>query len=92
MIGLNELIKYTTMNNTDNCLEYAESKFLPTDAEAKVLMMEICKCDTAEAFKRLSTQKRDEYIKALGNSGISIRQLARISGISKGIVERVLKG
>jgi len=91
MIGLNELIKYTTMDNTDNCLEYAESKFFLTDDEAKVLMMEICKCDTAEAFKKLSTQKRNEYIKALGNSGISIRQLGRISGISKGIVDRVLR-
>ena len=91
MTGLNELIKYISMNNTDNCLEYAESRFLPTDAEAKSLMMELCECSTVEAFMKLNTQKRDEHIKALCNNGISIRQLGRISGISKGIIERILK-
>ena len=91
MTGLSELIKHTNMSCADNCLEYTERKFIPTDAEAKKVMMELCICNTIETVKHFSMQQRDEYIRALGNYGISVRQLARISGISKGIIEKVLR-
>ena len=90
MTGIVELIMYTNMSNTDNCLEYAERKFVPTDVEARKLMMELCKCNTTEGVKAFNTQQRDEYIRALVNSGISVRQLSRISGVSKGIIKKVL--
>jgi hypothetical protein len=80
------------MSNADNCLEYDERKFQPTDAEAKDLMMELCNCITTEEPKEYDTQQRDDYIRTLNNNGISIRQLARITGISKGIIEKVLVG
>jgi hypothetical protein len=90
MTGIVELIMHTNMSNTDNCLEYAERKFLPTDAEAKEIMMELCTCNPEETAIKFSTQQRDEYIRALCNNGISVRQLVRISGINKGIIQRVL--
>ena len=90
MIGIVELIMHTNMSNTDNCLEYAERKFLPTDAEAKEIMMELCLCNPEETAIKFSTQQRDEYIRELRINGISVRQLARISGINKGIIEKVL--
>ena len=90
MTGLVELIMYTNMISADNCLEYTERKFLPTDAEAKALMIELCKCNTSEVAEGFSAQQRDEYIRVLGNNDISVRQLSRISGISKGIIEKTL--
>jgi len=90
MTGLTELIMHTNMNSTDNCLEYAERRFIPTDVEARTLMMELCKCNTTEDAKNFNTQQRDEYIRTLGNNGISIRQISRISGMSKGIIEKAL--
>ena len=86
--GSDELVKFTNMTNNDDCLEVTVRKDFITDGEAKTLMMELCKCDTIESFQKLNDKKKSEYIKYLSNNGISIRQLIRITGISKGIIEK----
>jgi len=91
MTGLEEFIRYTSMSNDDTCLEDFGSKIPLTDNEAREIMMNLCKCNTIEGFQRLSSQKRCEYITLLSSNGISIRQLSRITGISKGIIEKYLK-
>ena len=36
----------------------------------------------------LEKSRRDEYIKTLRKHGLSIRQISRLTGISKGIIEK----
>ncbi|MCL2672286.1 MAG: hypothetical protein FWF10_09680 [Clostridiales bacterium] len=78
MIGLEAFIEYHGIENENACMEHRVT-FRLTDDEVKKLMKRICKCDTAEAF---------HYIKKLKEAGVSIRQISRLTGVSKGVVER----
>ena len=48
------------------------------------------KCENATEFQALSQSYRDIYIKKFKQKGLSIRQISRLTGISKGIVEKIL--
>jgi len=87
--GLDGLKKYTNMSNTDIILDNDVKRVRLTDTEAKTIMIQVCNCGTVESFQSLNTEKRNEYIKKLSCQGISIRQLNRLTGISKGIIEKI---
>jgi len=91
MIGKDEFFKYSNTSNNDSCLECVKDRKLLTDDDAKAIMMDFCKCDTIEAFQSISPAIRDTYLRKLNLSGISIRQLNRVTGISKGVIERILR-
>ena len=60
------------------------------DIDAKKIIKRISKCDSATEFQQLEQKKRDEYIKKLKDKGLSIRQISRLTGISKGIVGKIV--
>ena len=57
------------------------------DEEAKRVIDKISKCKSAASFQALETSKRNLCIKKLHKNGLSIRQISRLTGISKKIVE-----
>ena len=72
-----------------NCLEVSEKATARvTDEQASALMWKISKCENATEFQNLDPTKRDKYLKKLRESGVSIRQLSRLTGISVGIVRK----
>ena len=91
MTGLDEFIRFNNSSNNDVCLECSSKIFRFTDAEAQEMVKKICKCDKVEDLLKLCPQERESYIKKLKNAGISIRQMSRLTGISKGIIEKILK-
>lgn len=78
--------------NNDVCLEIEERNFRLSDMEAKKIIKKISKCDNTTEFQELKVEKRDKYIGELLEQGLSIRQINRLTGISKGLVERISKG
>ena len=86
MLPLPEFIDYHNQVSDDNCLEM-EDHFRLTDEEAKRIIDKISKCKSAAAFQALDPPKRNLYIKKLHKNGLSIRQISRLTGISKKIVE-----
>ena len=86
MLSLPEFIDYHNQVSDDNCLEM-EEHFHLTDEEAKRVIDKISKCKSAAAFQALETSKRNLCIKKLHKNGLSIRQISRLTGISKKIVE-----
>jgi len=90
MIGIDELIKYTNLDSADVCLENSVRKAVISDADAKSIMMDLCNCRSMESFQKLNSHEKIKYSKTLNDEGISIRQLSRITGISKGIIERLI--
>ena len=88
MISLDEFIRFNNAYNSDNCLENNARRFGYSDSEAKEIMRKLCDCDTVVAFQSLSLHDRNNCIKKLKEEGISIRQISRLTGVSKGIVER----
>ena len=86
IIPKDQLIEYHKEENNDNCLDVVESLRL-TDNEANELIVKIAKCKNVSEFQLLEIKKRNSCIHKLHKEGMSIRQISRLTGISKKIVE-----
>ena len=86
IISKEQFIEYHEEENSDNCLEL-EDHFRWTDDEAKNLIVKISKCRTVAEFQLLDRTTRNDCIHKLHDKGLSIRQISRLTGISKKIVE-----
>ena len=88
--GAQELVRFLLEPNEDQCLEITESaQSGMSDGLAKELVRQ-----TLGATPSTTKESREalaQKIRELNRKGISVRQISRISGISKGIVERCLK-
>jgi len=83
-----QLEKYHSIANGDKYLDITERPFRVTDEHAKEIIRKVSKCKNASEFQLLETKERNCYIRKLRKEGLSIRQISRLTGISKGIVER----
>ena len=86
MISREQFIEYHAEVNKDKCMDI-EEHFRLTDDEAKALIRKIAKCKSASEFQELDTKTRNACIYKLHSRGLSIRQISRLTGISKKIVE-----
>ena len=82
-------VEYNNEKNDDKCLDIIEKHFGINDEEAKKIIRRTTKCENVSEFQLLEFKVRDKYIFKLKEKGLSIRQISRLTGISKGIVERV---
>lgn len=62
-----------------------------TDREAREIIYNISQCSSATKFQALSKLQKLSYIKEFKKQGLSIRQISRLCGVSKSIVERAGK-
>ncbi len=82
-------IDYINKENTDVCLELGECKKL-NDGEAIKLIKDICKVDNEQDLQKVDIHRRNVYIRELKEKhSLSIRQIERLTGISKGIIQRI---
>lgn len=88
MISKEQFVEFNNEINDDICLDIEEQKFRLSDNDAREIIKEITKCDNVAEFQALETKERDKFIKKLKNEGLSIRQISRLTGVSKGIVEK----
>lgn len=76
----------------DTCLDVEyKPKIKVTDEQAKRIIEKISKCKNVTEFQGLASTLKEKYIKKLHEKGISIRQIVRLCGVSKGMVEKCLK-
>ena len=65
-------------------------KNIPRQARReKVTVQKVCKCTNTTEIQTIESEQRNKYIKKLKEKGLSIRQISRLTGISKGLVERI---
>ena len=81
--------KYNAEENEDKCLEIDDLVFRLSDVDARQEIKKVSGCENATEFQVLEQSKRDKYIKKLKDRGLSIRQISRLTGVSKGIVEKI---
>ncbi len=80
-----KFVEFMGMSNTDQCLEY-EVKTKYTDEKLK---NEISKIHKPELIAGLSKEERDNAIREIKKyTGASNRQISRVLGIGRGIVDR----
>ena len=80
--------EFNQVENNDRCLEYDDGTKL-NDKEAKELILNIVDVKIPTEIQRYEKQKRNLIIKTLKNQGLPVRQIARLTGISYGIIRGV---
>jgi len=86
--AVRSFIEYINKVNDDKCLDMLEKRKL-TDEEAKKIIKDHCHIDHAHDLQKFAANKRNLYLKDLKESyGLSIRQIERLTGIGRGIVQR----
>ena len=75
----------------EKCLEIDDrTKIRVTDEQAKKIIYKYSKCSSVAEFQNLNNTLKEKFIRKFHEKGVSIRQIARLSGQSKGVVERYL--
>lgn len=64
-------------------------KRLPDDV-AKDIILEISNCNTSTEFQNLPLAERNKYLLSIYKKGVSIRQLNRLTGTPRGVIERTV--
>lgn len=92
MLPKDEYVRYHDETNTDVCLEVITTRRVAvTDPQAKEIITKISRCATVTEFQNLEEVKKIRYICKIHDRGVSVRQLSRLTGTSKGLVEKWLK-
>lgn len=92
MMGLDEFIRYTNAPNDDSCMDLADSpRRAVTDDQARDLIKRIAHCNTLTEFQGMDDRWKEVNVKKIYAKGVSIRQLSRLTGVPKGLVERWIK-
>lgn len=89
LIGKDQYISFNSETNDDEFLDIEADDFRLTDADARKIIESVSKCKTVADFQALDIENRDKFIRKLKENGVSIRQLSRLTGVSKGVVERL---
>lgn len=76
--------------NDDSFLDISSTRKRLPDDVAKEIIIETTHCLTVKDFQKLSMSERDKNILLLHSKGISVRQMNRLTGIPRGIIERVI--
>lgn len=91
MMSREQFREYHSEASRDVYLDITENSlhsFRLTDEHAQEIIREISKCKNVSEFQLLEINVRNCDIKKLRKEGLSVRQISRLTGVSKGIVER----
>ena len=92
MIDRDDFVRFNNAPNSDNCLELVSpSRRAVTDSQAQVIIEKTSHCKTITEFQNLEEKKKERFIKKIYDKGVSVRQLSRLTGTTKGMVEKYLK-
>lgn len=93
MLPKDEFVRFNEAPNEDKCLDTtAIARRAVTDDQARGIIAKYSRCHTIADFQRMEEIKQMRSIKMSHEKGVSIRQLSRLTGISKGLVEKWIRG
>ncbi len=85
-----DLLDTSTFEKT-NFLDIDNIKKRIPDDVAKEIIAKECNCKNVSDFLKFTILERNKYISKLHSLGLSVRQLNRLTGISKGIIQSIIK-
>jgi len=77
--------KYNNTENEDQCLDYDMVKRL-SDSEAREMILDKTGIRNPIEISKFDKAKRKEVLVSFKDTGISLRQLSRLTGVSLGII------
>ena len=78
---------YIAAKNEDICMDVHQPKI--GDKNAKTLLGDLLDVESGTVLQSVDRDKRDKAIKILLENGMTIRQIERLTGISRGIIQRL---
>ena len=92
MIGKEHFIDFNNEDSFVKCLDIEDKTLVKvTDELVQKIIEKYSRCKNVAEFQKLSNNFKKIYIKKFHQNGISIRQIVRMCGETKGIVEKWLK-
>ena len=92
MIPKEDFEKFNNQTSFEKCLDIEDRTVIKvTDEQAKKIIEKHSHCKNLTEFQKLSETLKEKYIIKFHSKGMSIRQIARLCGESKGVVEKHLK-
>lgn len=90
MGGISNFVDFHNACTTDDCLDIHKIRKRMPDDVAISIIIETCNVKSTTAVAELHTVERNKYIRLCKEKGISARQLNRLTGIPRGIIDRIL--
>lgn len=91
MGGYDKFLAFQANESTDSCFDIEKITKRTPDDVAKDIIKELSGCENATEFQNLSILTKNKFIKLFYANGLSIRQINRLTGISKKSIERAIK-
>lgn len=85
--GERNLIDYLHQEEKSTCLDDVERKTL-TDTKAREILSKKYHIKNFVIVQQLETKKRNQLLHSLKEEGMSIRQIERITGLNRGVIQR----
>lgn len=89
-VSVDEFIAFNKIDNTDKFIDIDNLRRRLPDDVAKELILSETGCKNSTEFQKLNLLTREKYIIRLTELGLSSRQLNRLTGISRGVIERTV--
>ena len=86
--GINPLIEYLLTENSDNCLEI-ENNHIMKEEEALRKIQTLTGLTNPLDIAKLSKDNRNEILSRIKKESIPVRQISRLTGIDRNIIQRV---
>ena len=77
--------------NEDTALEMSFFRKWRTDEDARKVFEEVTGCTSGPAFQQLGAEEQEKCFRLLAGKNISVRQLSRITGISRRFIQRAIR-
>ena len=88
--GREQFMSFINAESSEKCLDVTSTnhRFI-SDETGKKIIQKVSGCANASEFQKLERNVRNSYIQELRKAGLSIRQISRLTGISKSVVGAV---
>ena len=92
MLDQEAFISFNNAPNSDCCLDITPSvRKAVTDEQARDIIKKVSHCLTIVEFQSLDEKKKAQFVKLIHKKGVSVRQLSRLTGTTKGMIEKWIK-
>ena len=81
---------FNCAENDDHCLDIDDERPRLNDDRAAKIMKRLAGCGNATEFQELDTEIRNDVLYDMWIAGISVSQANRITGISYGVIRRII--
>ena len=89
IIDKEQFIDFNNEKAFDKCLDVEDKPLIKvTDEQAQRIIEKYSKCKNVAEFQALDIKARDKCLKKFRESGLSIRQISRLTGVSFNVVRK----